>query len=212
MNRILFENTFDIVVCDSETLGRWDDAIVLSVAMTHADLRRPHTAEELVEEHTFFMKFDAMEQANLGRKKEAVTSEWWTSDRVSDAARQMSLFKDPERDRSVRGFVCEYESWAHLKGFEPRKAIHTDRNLFDLRKLQHIIEVSLGEKYHPWDYHDIEDLVTRLKSYVGDRYNDIDIRKIENAVYHDPRWDAAIDWLRLQKAAQMLELIELGGS
>lgn len=205
---VLLENVFDLVVADTETLDRWDDAIVLSAALTHGDLRKPYTIEQLVEERTFFMKFDVKEQVQLGRKSDQGTIDWWKSDKTSDVAREVSYYPK-DTDRSVRDFVREYEAWAHTLGFEPKSCIHTDRNLFDMRKLQHIIEVSLGETYHPWDYHDIEDLTTRLKAYTGDRYGNIDIRKLTNATYHDPRWDAAVDRYRLQAACVGIGLLEL---
>lgn len=207
--KVLLENCYDIVVGDTETLGRWDDAIVLSVAMTYGDLREPLTLQQLIEERTFFMKFDVREQIQLGRKVEMSTKEWWNSEKVTEEAKKMSYYPDPSRDQSIRLFRTEYESWAHQLGFEPVSTIHTDRNLFDFRKLQHIIEVTLGEKHHPWSYHDVEDITTRLKAYCGDRYGNMDIRKMVNVVYHDPRYDAAVDWLRLQSVAVQIGLLEI---
>ncbi len=209
MHNVLFENTYDLVVADSETLSRWDDAIMLSIAMTHGDLRKPYTVEQLVEERTFFMKFDSVEQAKLGRKTEPHTVNWWKSDKVCEEARKVSFYTDKARDESIRDFARKYTAWAHILGFDPYNTIHADRNLFDMRKLQHIINVTLGEEHHPWHYHDVEDISTRMKSYTGDRYGNIDIRKLEGAVYHDPRWDAAVDWYRTQQVGVQLGLVEL---
>lgn len=209
MKKVLLETHFDIAIADNETLGRWHNAVVLSTAITHGDLRKPYTIEELVEERTFFQKFDVKEQTQLGREIEGNTVQWWKSERVTDEARKMSLFPDKERDTSIRTFVSSYESWAHRLGFEPTNTIHGDRNLFDVSKLQHIIEMTLGEKHHPWSYHDIIDITSFLKAWTGDRYGGIDIRKLEGAVYHDPRWDAAVDWYRMQQAAVKIGILEL---
>lgn len=209
MKRVLLENTTELVVADNETLGRWHDAIVLSTAFTHGDLRKKYSIEELVEERTFFQKFDVLEQKRLGRGTCQTTLDWWKSDKVSIEAKRTSLLADPERDTSISTFVREYESWAHALGYEPYGVIHGDRNLFDISKLQHIIEVSLGEKHHPWHYHDIIDITSFLKAWTGDRYGGVDIRKLDGAVYHDPRWDAAVDWYRMQQAAVSIGLLEL---
>jgi hypothetical protein len=199
----LLETTTELVVADTETLDRWDDAVVLSAALTYGDLKEDLSLEQLIEERTFFMKFDAKEQIKeLHRKVDKGTVSWWNDkSKVTDEARKMSYYPDITRDRSVRDFATEYVKWAHKIPFEPFKVIHCDRNLFDMRKLQHIIEVSLHER-HPWDYHNIIDVVSTLKAWGTGRYGGMDIRKMAGVVYHDPRYDAAVDWLRIQNAAR----------
>lgn len=207
--KVLLENHFELVVADNETLGRWHGAVVLSTAFTHGDLRKPYTVQELVQQRTFFQKFDVVEQVKMGREVEQNVIDWWKSDKVTRKAREMSFFPDKNRDTSVTTFVDNYEKWAHRLGYEPVKSIHADRNLFDISKLQHIIEISLKEKHHPWNYHDIIDVTSYLKALCGDRYGNLDIRKMEGVVYHDPRYDSAVDWLRVQKVASELGLIKI---
>ena len=208
MSPILFETTNEICVCDTETLGRWDNSIILSVAFCHGDLSKPYTVEELIEERGFFMKFDVKSQVEeLERKSCVQTIEWWKSDKVTEKAREVSFYPS-FADHHVSKFEGFYLRWAHLMGFEPNQTIHMDRNLFDLRKLQHAQEISLGYGSTPWNYHNIEDITTRLKAYTGDRYGGLDIRKLEGVTYHDPRYDAAVDWLRLRNAALLLNLFD----
>lgn len=207
--QVIFENAFEIVVADNETLGRWHNAIILSTAFTHGDIRKPLSLEELIEERTFFFKFDAKEQRKAGRELCKETASWWRTDKVCEAARKMSLYPDKTRDQPMDNFVKAYERFAHNLGYEPVNTIHMDRNLFDLSKLQHMIEVTLGQKHHPWHYHDIIDVVSFLRALCGDRYGNMDIRKMVGVVYHDPRYDAAVDWLRIQKVGLDLGLIEL---
>ena len=205
----LCEDTTEVVVFDSETLGRWDDSIILSVAATHGDLSIPFSVEQLIEERTFFMKFSATEQRKAGRQSQQAVIDWWKSNKVSDEARAVSLRPTPD-DVSMLHFVPEYIKWAHKMLFEPKKVIHTDRNLFDLSKLQHMIEMTLGQESHePWHYHNIIDVTSTLRAWGADRYAGIDIRKLNGVVYHDPRYDAAIDWLRLQATAKKLGILEV---
>lgn len=209
--QVLGVNTHDLVVVDNETLGRWHNAVILSTAFTYGDIREKLSVEQLIEERTFFYKFDAKEQKKAGREIEASTVEWWKSGKVTDEARKMSLYPDKERDQPMAGFVKAYERWAHLLGYEPVNTIHMDRNLFDVSKLQHMIEMTLKESHHPWHYHDIMDVVTWLRAMCGDRYGGVDIRKLKGVVYHDPRYDAAVDWLRTQSIAAEFGLIEIRG-
>lgn len=200
----------ELIVCDSETLDRWDDAIVLSISFVYGDLKKRISFEELVEK-SFFMKFRAKEQVAMGRKVGQTTMDWWKGSKVSDEARKMSFIPDPGRDVSVREFYPEYMKWCHLQGIEPFKIIHTDRNLFDLRKIQHILEVSLSSNQCPWDYHNIIDVTSTLRAWGADRYAGVDARTFPGMCYHDPRHDAALDWLRVQATAEKLGLLEIEG-
>lgn len=204
-----------LAVADSETLGRWDDAIVLSWATTIADLTKKYTLQQLVEEHTFFIKLDAMMQAGLGRVKDAQTVDWWlgTGKRnPCEEARKVSLYPTPE-DVSVYQLADEIRKGCHRLGVDPRSVDWCDRNLFDLRKAQHIIEVTCKQDSNePWDYHCTFDIVSWLKG-VGqtDRYAGIKAWELEGMIYHDPRYDAALDWLRIQKTLVDLKGLVLEG-
>lgn len=193
-----------LAVMDSETLGRWDDAIVLSVAVTIADLTKAYTFQQLVDERTFFIKLDASEQRRLGRQTDKSTMDWWqgvnTKHGPSEEAKAVSLRPSAD-DRSVFTLADDIRVGCHRLGIDPTKVDWCDRNLFDLRKVQHIIEVTCGQYgSEPWDYHHTFDVVSWLKG-VGqtDRYAGVKSWELEGMLYHDPRHDAALDWLRIQK-------------
>lgn len=206
----LLEQTHELVVCDTETADRWDDAVVFSAAFTHGDLRQRYTLEQLVEERTFFFKFNAREQLKAGRKTCKSVIEWWKSDKVSEVARIMSLYSSEVNDKPMAEFRDAYVTWCHKMMLEPKNIIHCDRNLFDLRKLQHIIEVTLGGYAdEPWDYHNIIDVTSTLRAWGADRYAGVDARTLPGMIYHDPRYDAALDWLRMQATAVNAGLLEL---
>lgn len=203
-----------LAVMDSETLGRWDDAIVLSVAVTIADLTKPYTFLQLLEERTFFIKLNAKEQKDLGRQVDKGTMDWWkgigTKYPPSEAARKVSYYPSAE-DTSVFQLADNIRVGCHRLGVDPRKVDWCDRNLFDLRKVQHIIEVTCKQdSSEPWDYHDTFDIVSWLKG-VGqtDRYAGVKAWELEGMSYHDPRHDAALDWLRIQKTMNDLMGLEV---
>lgn len=208
----LISETTELCVCDSETLARYDDAVILSCAFTYGDLSKRVSVEQLIEENTFFMKFDARRQINDGRVAEKQTMDWWRDKvKVSDTARTVSLTPKPD-DAHIKDFPNAYLKWAHKMCFEPKRVIHADRNLFDLKKLQHALEITYGMKdAEPWHYHNVIDIVSTLRAWDDSRYGSIDIRKLPNAVYHDPRWDAAVDWLRIQARAENSGILTVGG-
>lgn len=199
---------------DTETLGRYDDAVVLSVAATIADLTKSYTFDELVADRTFFIKLNVKEQAEAGRKVEKGTLEWWKDtskwNSPTEEARKVSLY--PAKDGSEISMYKLAETImmaCHRMGVTPKSIDWCDRNLFDLKKVQHMIEITCNQYgAEPWDYHNIFDIVSWLKG-VGqmDRYAGVNPKDIPTMVYHDPRHDAALDWLRIQKT--MIEKLGL---
>lgn len=197
-----------LAVADSETLGRWDDAVLLSWAFTIADLTKRYTLKQLVEERTVFIKLNAREQSSLGRVKDQQTVDWWLGKgkrNPCEEARVVSLYPKPD-DVSIYNLADEIRKGSHRLGVDPRSVDWCDRNLFDLRKAQHAIEITCKQDSNePWDYHNTFDIVSWLKGCgQTDRYAGIKAWELEGMVYHDPRFDAALDWLRVQKTMEDL--------
>ncbi|CAL9959663.1 exonuclease [Vibrio phage D528] len=208
-------------VMDSETLDRWDDAVVLSVATTIADLRQPLTFTQLVNEHTHFMKFDAKEQRVAGRKfNPKIMDEFWKNDKKTcEIARRVSLYPDPTREYKMGDFRDSFLRFCNERGVNAKDMAICDRNLFDLRKMQHIIEVTLGEYgSEPWHYHNIFNITDVFLAHGFDRYMGINPYELQKDpmfegmfIYHDPSNDAALDWLRFQKFLVEIGLLEVAG-
>lgn len=202
-----------LAVVDTETLGRWDDAVVLSGAVTAANLTQKYTFQELLHDHTFFVKLNAKEQIELGRKVEKSTREWWYGNgkrNPTEEARLVSLYPH-EDDISIFSLADEIVKGCHRIGVEPKCIDWCDRNMFDLRKIQHIIEITCKQdSREPWDYHNTFDIVSWLKGMgQTDRYAGVKPWEIEGMVYHDPRHDAALDFLRVQKTLVDMHGLEL---
>lgn len=187
--------TNQLISLDTETLGRWDYSIVLSIGAVGGDVTKPVSFEELVR-NGFFMKLDAKEQKRLGRKTCATTVEWWRNQKTH--IQEMSLLPSgyDESVTVIRDKLLEF-----FKKFgEPSDLFMADRNLFDFRKLQHIIEEDC-KQVEPWDYHNLGDFSSMFKAWGAGRYGGInanDIAPRHGFQYHNPVHDAALDWLRTQ--------------
>lgn len=190
-------------VIDSETLARYDDAIVLSLGVVIADIDKDYTFDQLVNEQSLFLRFDAVEQAKRGRVREKRTLEWWLTDKsVSDAARRKSLTTPPETPYTALEDIGSLVSlFCREKGAEPRGIMWFDRNAFDFKKIQHIIEITCGQiDQEPWHYHHTTEIVSFFRGCgITDRYAGVKPGDYPQMVYHDPVHDSVLDFLRLQK-------------
>lgn len=207
----MLDKISNLVSLDSETLSKWDDAIVLSLGACVGNLLEPTSFDELIA-HSLFLKFDITDQKKAGRLAMHDTKEWWRSDKSNEEARKVSLYPNPELDLTMERGIEILTDWINALPGDKSQYMFADRNLFDFRKLQHMIEVTLNKPgQEPWDYHNLMDFSTMFKSWGFDRYVGIYPSKIPprfNFCYHNPVHDAALDWLRMQHAGVKLGLIE----
>lgn len=207
----IFRKSTVLCSLDSETLTRWDDAIILSVAAVTEDITVPWSFQELVD-RAWFAKLDATEQSKAGRKADTHTKSWWGQQ--SEEAKRMSLYPSPDdlqMEQLYRSLDTHLEDKPKELGVERKEIEYADRNLFDFRKLQHMFEVTMGKEVL-WNYHNLRDFTTMLESLGDKRYGRIypnDIPPRFGFIYHDPRHDAALDWLRVQDIMVRLGFIEL---
>lgn len=194
----------NIAVLDTETLARYDDAIVLSLGLVVADIEKDYTFDELVNDHSLFMRFDAVDQAKRGRVREARTLDWWLNNSgVSDEARRKSLTTPPTTPYTPLEDIAKVMSeFCRGRGIEPRGIMWFDRNAFDFKKIQHIIEMTCGQQdQEPWHYHHTTEIVSFFRGLgLNDRYAGVKPSDYPQMVYHDPVHDSVLDFLRLQKA------------
>lgn len=194
----------NLCVCDTETGGRFDSAVIFSAAWCVANITKLHTFKELLDQ-TLVLKFDAAEQVKLGRTTCKSTLEWWANpEKVSDEARKFSYIPNPNRDVSIDTFADELTKYLHTRGIEGTSLDHCDRNLFDYSKLSHVVERRGLQR--PWHYHDVFDVTSTLKAWGAPRYSDISVNDIDGFCYHRPDHDAVLDFLRIQ-----YELARKGG-
>lgn len=198
--------TNQLISLDTETLGRWDDAIVLSIGATGGDVTKPVSFEELVD-NGFFMKLDAKEQKRLGRATCQTTLDWWRKQSAEITKMSMLPSANDESVMDIRGkLLAFFEKYG-----DPKDLFMADRNLFDFRKLQHIIEINCNQ-VEPWDYHNLGDFSSMFKAWGAGRYGGINANDIAPRFgfqYHNPVHDAALDWLRTQHTLVRIGVIEM---
>lgn len=204
-------------VLDLETLGTFDDSIILSGGIVVADITKRIPFEKLItEEYSWFFKFNAVEQKQMGRALDpnCVNRFWKNDEKVKEAARVQSFYPDQSRDFSVHQFHDRLiTELTRLKGHD----IHWfDRNGFDFVKLAHLYDRTLGrgdltENQLPFKPHNTWEISTVLQHLGQDRYAGIGPWHYETRgfIYHDPVHDSALDWLRYQHALESVGLIEV---
>lgn len=208
MSKELFGDSKILISLDSETLSRWDDAVMLSFSMVGAPIDQAISFEQLCNE-ALFVKLDAKEQKDVYKHRtDKKTIDWWRNN-PSVEAKNKSL-KPTDVDCSVKLIPLMMKEWMDKMGFDFKTAEYADRNLFDWNKLQYIFETDLQMDV-PWNYHNQLDFSSVFKAWGMDRYAGIypnDIPARFKFVYHNPVHDAALDWLRMQHAMVKLGIIE----
>jgi hypothetical protein len=188
------------VVIDKETLGKWDDAVILSIGLTYlsdVDCALPNLSYTDMLQRSVEFKLDVRSQVALGRTVDKSTMEWWQ--RQGESASKV-LKASPE-DIPVHNIFPAIEAWLKSKGVTWKEVRWFDRNAFDMKKLQHLHEVTLNlGNQPPWDYQEVWGIETMLKfmSQHQNRYGAINPYHFKDPafVYHSAACDAALDMYR----------------
>ena len=193
------------VVVDLETMGKWDDAILLTVGLTiikdgvsYGDLTTDQIYTKLLAENSVEFKLSVKSQVDLGRKMEQNVFDWW-KEQGDDAKRILKPLPD---DIPCTEIFDVIDRWLRSHGLEWSTVRFFDRNAFDMKKLQHMYEVTLNQgKYPPWDYQEVWEVATLLNFMSGSRYGFMPPKEFEHPefIYHSAKCDAALDALRIVK-------------
>lgn len=192
---------------DFETLGLWDDAVILTMGLTIlTDERmkvRGLTYADMLS-HSIELKYNVIEQVrDFKRKVEPSVLAWWKEQGPAAS----HILKPSPQDRSMKCIVQDVIDYAKEYEVDIGELRFFDRNAFDMKKLQHINEVNLnGGNYPPWDVQEVWGIETLLKfcSPQEDRYGCIDPKTFNDPafVYHSAKCDAALDAYRFYKLMQ----------
>lgn len=197
-----------IAVVDLETLGRFSDAVVCTLGLTVIPKSDVKTIAEMsVEEgfkycleNTLSLKFDIRAQFLAGRKIEKkVREEFW--DKQPMEIRTAAL-KPSEDDHEVTTLFKSVEEFLRSKNFHWRDVAFTDRQFFDMSKLEHIHQCTLGSTdYVPWDHREYVELSQLFRILADCRYGGIRPEDLNPEIfkYHISSHDAALDMVRLCK-------------
>lgn len=201
-----------IAVIDTETLGTFDNSIILSVGIVVADLSERYRISELcTHPHAFFMKLDAKEQIQkYNRVFDSGTTDWWKTV-PSEEAKKLS-FTPSSEDKSILELSPAVFKYFKEINVNPKRILWYDRNAFDLSKLEHFYKVSTNRsKDIFWHYINRREVVSYLEGLGCDnRYGDIKPDKIPSElVYHNPVHDSVVDFIRIQIALEKLGAVTL---
>lgn len=207
---------------DLESLGVFDDSVILSLGMVIANLNKPLKFQDLIgPKCSRMLKFQATGQRKLGRvvQPSCVRDFWQDPCKVTDKAREVSLFPNPKLDIDVSDIPRRVaESITELCAewdVDPNSVHWFDRNGFDFTKMSHIYQITLGLEpddcpWHPGNTWEISSILHHLGQ---DRYAGIGPWDFERQgmIYHHPVHDSALDWLRYQKSLYDQGVLEIDG-
>lgn len=131
------------VVVDTETLGLYDDAILTSIGMCWFRMDQVQTATvPMLMNQSFYARLDVKSQADLGRKTTKSTLEFLKGqpEMMAEVAVQPR-----HKIQELPGLI---DSFLASNGIKPREFDFVDRQSFDIPKLAHLYEVSLGTTAH----------------------------------------------------------------
>lgn len=196
-----------LAVLDLETLGKFSDAVILSLGLTVSKYDDKHLSFQDLKDNGLYIKFNIKEQLNKGRKIDQDVLDFWYKQDV----KAKSVLNPSDEDVSLYSVVDIIEEYFKSINLSMKKVDLYDRKSFDIAKLQCICERDLKCDV-PWDYRNDYELATAFRFMGYDRYGNLDIRDIPGAMYHHALDDAACDHLRLLKCLhQTLEERSING-
>ncbi len=188
---------------DLETLGCFDDAIILSMGLClllDTDLQKEIDYDYLLSKSQEF-KYDVKTQYALGRKTNKSVMQFW---KEQGESAQRVLKASPE-DIHISLLFSNMEDFLNGYGLELKDVRIFDRNKFDTAKLAHLWDETLKQAGNvPWSYKEVWEISTflRFNSVQESRYGFVEPWKFEHPkfVYHSAMCDSALDALRFYKA------------
>ena len=185
------------LIYDYETLGQ--DVIncpVLSMAAfafdTNRFISKPYTLSEIVDGSTY-VKFDVNEQVKVFKRViESSTIDWWM---LQSKEAQRSQLKAYKTDVSISEMPDVLES-IYTEG----ASVYTRGNTFDPIITETMCKAMGKPSPYPWwSIRDTRSMIDGL-SYGSKMSNSFMPEPVEykDVVLHDPRYDIALDILRLQ--------------
>lgn len=195
---------------DFETLGLFDDAIILQLGMcyfSNEELAQGHlngTSELNLDsciDRAVSFKFNVEEQIALGRKTNKSTIAWWKTQpqHVIDKV----VKENPKLDISIHQIFDVLQAYHIKQGTTLKNTRLVDRRHYDISKLQHIYTVTMGKDseqrvelpYNPYVTWEVSQM---FQLFTGCRYANIKADEIQNERfdYHDAGSDAALEAYR----------------
>jgi hypothetical protein len=181
-------------VFDVETLGVESNAVILSAALVHFDPEKRPTYQDLLD-NACFVKFDAKEQAQMGRTISKSTLAWWKTQH--EYTRKVSLDSSREDMTAENAIKTLYDYMANYPNAS--KQTMWARGSLDQLVIDSLC-VKLGMKeitgYNMW-----RDVRTAVDIMYGttNGYVEVDhpLFKRHEVIKHHPVHDCALDAMQL---------------
>jgi hypothetical protein len=200
-----------VYIIDSETLDRYDSAIILSLAVIRIDLDLDPfelyddwgtKSEDFCDpSNCLHVKIDRRAQVAMGRTCGQETVEWWSS--------QSESAKDVLSDN---GCVQPIDAWNMVLRFLSKTKFKTaddvvSRGMFEAKLVEHFVQ-SLKRAGHdtssPFQYFQWVDsrTICKIGTPHGDGNAGVKVEKFPKFVQHNALHDCFLDWLRLWKLTE----------
>lgn len=185
---------------DVETLGVESNSVVLSAALTHFDPMEEPDYQKLLE-NTIFVKFNAKEQIDAGRKVDIGTLEWWKNQH--EYVRAISF--DPKVDD-----LSVQEGFARLHNFMGKYPNAHKQTMWARGSLDQLVIDSLAKKFDLQpitNYNMWRDVRTAVDIMYGSTngYCEVEFEgfKRHDVIKHHPVHDCALDAMMLMYGKQV---------
>jgi hypothetical protein len=185
------------IVIDVETLGLYQDAIVLSLGAVGFQFDPDaHPNFDKLVSTGINIKFDIKDQMRAGRAMTDSTVEWWKG---QDEAAKAILRPSPE-DRSMVDGLTEFADWVkNMKTYNYKESFVWSRGTyFDFPKVEHMyMQSNIPVPYNGWKIRDVRTFIDVLTGGSRGVYN------LQHAptgfVAHNSLHDAAMDACRMHE-------------
>lgn len=183
------------IVVDTETLGLYQDAAVLSIGAVAFKFESPVTDYSDLIRTGFHVKFNMREQLEVYKRKiTESTMEWW-KDQSPDAKK---ILKPTPQDSSMADGLRAFNAWMKRVGYDYKNAFVWSRGTyFDFPKLEHMyMQSGVDCGYNGWKIRDVRTYIDVLLGTNNGKWDPQD--KPRSFIAHDALHDAAMDAHRMQ--------------
>lgn len=192
----------ECVIYDFETLSQdTRNGVVLSFAILQYTEKRffdtPYTFEELVAT-SHFIKFDVQEQVKkYGRKIDKGTLDWW-SQQGDEAKKQLVPSSEDKSIAELYDFIDE-----RITDRKNIRKTFTRGNTFDAMFLEYLMrDTGKSDPFHWSTIRDTRSMIEGMTFGLDISNSFVPNELKNNFVKHDPRFDVAMDVMRMQILAQ----------
>lgn len=188
-------------VIDTETLGVYPDAVVLSLAIVPFEFENLRGSFMDYVSSGLSLKLSVEDQIRkYGRKIEPETMQWWKEQ--GDEAK--AILKPSGRDKTVQDALDAFDEFLENNGYEPKESWLWSRgNLFDFGKVESLYRKA--GRPEPYVHYMVRDIRTMIDCFCGTSRGRIKpLGEREGFILHNALHDAANDAMTMTEIFQQM--------